>query len=365
MGREGYRPMSSAAATDILDDVIRSLTRLVACAVAAATIAAGCSPGPSPRASVAPPPTEIATASSATPGSSLVASTATPSASPEPATSPRPTPWPTARPLPSGLVALGDLPVPPARIPVLYYHRLQPLPEDYATWSKAKRRSFTTYDTLPKVFAAQLDWLRDHGYTTILPRDLAAHWDDRSKLPARPVIITFDDGSRDWVTRVMPALKKRGMVAEFYLTLAAIEHGNLTWDEVRQLAAAGNGIGAHDVHHVQLTAFGTDRKPATAAKMWAEVNGARQTIGDHIGVYPDSMAYVGGGYDATLQHLVEQAGYTTARGINRGVVQTAHRRYALRVVRVAIRDDVSDLLAGTTVPGLPTFASRVAGVSDK
>jgi len=276
-----------------------------------------------------------------------------------------PTPTSVPGPTPTGLIPLADLPVPPARIPVLYYHRLQPLPADYATWSKAKRQSFTTYDTLPNLFAAQLDWLLDHGYTTILPRDLAAHWDDRSKLPARPVIITFDDGSRDWVTRVMPMLKKRGMVAEFYLTLAAIEHGNLTWDEVRQLADAGNGIGAHDVHHVQLTAFGTGRKPASAEVMWAEVNGARQTIGDHIGIYPDSMAYVGGGYDATLQRLVEQAGYTTARGISRGVVQTAHRRWALRVVRVAIRDDVSNLVAGTIVPGLPTFTARMAGVSDK
>ena len=99
--------------------------------------------------------------------------------------------------------------------------------------------------------------------------------------------------------------------------------------------------------------------------MWAEVNGARQTIGEHIGTFPDSMAYVGGGYDATLQRLVEQAGYTTARGISRGVVQTAHRRWALRVVRIGIHDDVSNLVAGTIVPGLPTFAARMAGVSDK
>jgi hypothetical protein len=47
------------------------------------------------------------------------------------------------------------------------------------------------------------------------------------------------------------------------------------------------------------------------------------------------------------------------------VVQTAHRRWALRVVRVAIRDDVSNLVAGTIVPGLPTFTARMAGVSDK
>ena len=98
-----------------------------------------------------------------------------------------------------------------------------------------------TYNVLPTAFAAQLDWLRDHGYTTILPRDLAAHWDRGAPLPARPVIITFDDGSRDWLTTVRPMLKQRGMVAEFYLTLDAIKHGNVTWDGVRRLAAAGNG----------------------------------------------------------------------------------------------------------------------------
>jgi peptidoglycan/xylan/chitin deacetylase (PgdA/CDA1 family) len=358
--------------------VERSLIRLVALAATVVMVAVGCSPDSSPRPTSTPTSTAVAGASTASPapvveGSAMPAPEST-SAGPSPeSTSPAPAATPTAppaeppiaRPLPTGLVALEELPVPPARIPVLYYHRLQPLPDDFATWSKAKRRSFTSYDTLPKAFGAQLDWLRDNGYTTILPRDLAAHWDDRVALPARPVIITFDDGSRDWVTRVMPALKKRGMVAEFYLTLDAIKHGNLTWDEVRELAAAGNGIGAHDVHHVQLTAFGTGRKPASAKEMWDEVKGARETIGANIGIYPDSMAYVGGGYDDTLQQLVEQAGYTTARAINRGVIQTERRRYAMRVVRVAMRDDVSDLVAGTIVPGLPTFSARMAGVSDK
>ena len=73
----------------------------------------------------------------------------------------------------------------------------------------------------------------DHGYTTILPRDLAAHWDDGSKLPARPVIITFDDGSRDWVDPG-PADAQGARHGRRVLPDArAIEHGNLTWKEVR------------------------------------------------------------------------------------------------------------------------------------
>ena len=95
--------------------------------------------------------------------------------------------------------------------------------------------------------------------------------------------------------------------------------------------------------------------------MWAEVYGARQIIGLNVGVLPDSMAYVGGGYDATLQQLVSDAGYTTARGIVRGSAQRPGQRLALRVTRIASHDDVVNVVAGTLVPGLPKFTARMGG----
>ena len=273
-----------------------------------------------------------------------------------PATTPTPTPGGTIPP------TLARIPA--GSVPILYYHRIEAPPVEYAGWSADQRRRFITYDVIPAAFAAQLDWLRDHGYTTILPRDLASHWDHGTALPTRSVIITFDDGSPDWVTTVLPMLQARGMVAEFYLTLDAIAEGDLTWGDVRRLAAAGNGIGAHDVHHVQLTALGHGRAGASPQEMWAEVNGARTIIGQHIGVLPDSMAYVGGGFDATLERLVQQAGYTSARSIRRGIVQDPARRFELRVVRIGPHDDVLDLIRGDLVPDLPTFTARMQGVSD-
>ena len=291
--------------------------------------------------------------------SSTPIAAATPDPSRQPAVSTSPSPGPT----PGGTRSLLP-PTPVGSVPILYYHRVVAPPADYADWSTARRRKFLTYDVIPAAFAAQLDWLTDHGYTTILPRDLADHWDLGTALPDRPVIITFDDGSHDWISRVLPMLKRRGMVAEFYLTLDAIAHGNLTWAEVRRLAAAGNGIGAHDVHHVQLTALGYGRHRASAATMWAEINDARTTIGQHTGVVPDSMAYVGGGFDARLERLVQKAGYTSARSIRRGIAQDASRRYQLRVVRIGVHDDVVDLVGAVIDPDLPTFAARMRGVSD-
>jgi peptidoglycan/xylan/chitin deacetylase (PgdA/CDA1 family) len=251
-----------------------------------------------------------------------------------------------------------------ATVPILYYHRVQPVPKDFSKWTKAKQKHFLQYDALPKAFVAQLDWLAANGYTTILPRDLANHWDHGVPLPLKPVIITFDDGSRSWTKRVMQALQQRGMVAEFYLTLDAITADAIDWGDIRQLVAAGNGIGAHDVHHVQIAGLPGGHDPP-AATMWKEINDIRFVILANVGVAPDSMAYVGGGYDKTLIGLVAAAGYTTARSINRGVVQTVDRRYSLRVVRIGANDDVLDPQEQTLVPGLPTFAARMRGVSDK
>ena len=62
-------------------------------------------------------------------------------------------------------------------VPILYYHRVDPLPAGFTSWSKPRRALFSPTNTLPELFSAQLDWLAEHCYTTILPRDLAAYWD--------------------------------------------------------------------------------------------------------------------------------------------------------------------------------------------
>ena len=125
---------------------------------------------------------------------------------------------------------------PHVSVPILYYHRVQAPPGDFPNWSAAHKKQFITYDVIPAAFAAQLDWLLAHGYTTILPRDLTAHLGPRhpvrrSARSSSPSTTGRTIGS----TTVLPMLRARGMVAEFYLTLDAIAHGNLTWTQVRRL----------------------------------------------------------------------------------------------------------------------------------
>jgi peptidoglycan/xylan/chitin deacetylase (PgdA/CDA1 family) len=255
-----------------------------------------------------------------------------------------------------GAVDAAPRPDGEVQVPILYYHRIQAPPAGFWSWPLARRQREIAYKVLPSAFAAQLDWLEGHGYTTILPRDLAAHWDRGTPLPPRPVIITFDDGTRDWTRTVLPLLRSHGMVAEFYLTLDAIRSGTITWAEVQTLAAAGNGIGAHHDHHVQLVNLGDGRPDASIETMRAELTDIRRVIATHVGVLPDSMAYVGGGYDATLMDVARGAGYVTARTTVPGRRQSTAHRYSLRVVHVGWQEDVANERLGRMVPGLPAFA---------
>lgn len=320
---------------------------------------AGDSPGSPVAAGTSASPHGQSAAPSVT-GTSATGIVLPPSATLSPASSSPSSPAPLATATATEAARPSLRPARPGEIPILYYHRVEPLPANFASRSESSRRGFLKTNVLPEAFDAQLAWLAAHGYTTILPRDLAAHWDRGKKLPARPVIITFDDGTPDWVDTVLPLLKKHGMVAEFYVTLGHVGR-KVTWDDLRTLMKAGNGIGAHDINHTQLTGFGNG-KTASAQRMWAEVKGARDIIGANLGVKPDSMAYVGGGFDSTLLRLVRKAGYTTARSIVRGVIQTPELRYQLRAVRIGAYDDLRSVLNRTLVPGLPAFEKRVTGV---
>jgi peptidoglycan/xylan/chitin deacetylase (PgdA/CDA1 family) len=245
-------------------------------------------------------------------------------------------------------------------IPILYYHRVEAIPAGFAGWSKARQDTFLVDDLLPTALIAQLDWLKAHGYTTILPRDLAAHWDAGRPLPKRPIILTFDDGFSGWRTFVLPQLQKRGMVAEFYVVLANIGR-SISWDDVRTLAKAGMGIGSHDVQHVQLAGGGVPT--ASLATMRYQVTESKRQLEARTGVTVDSIAYVGGGFNATLLQVAHDAGYLTGRSIERGVQQSAANRFRLHVSRVSWKDDVTDLAKGTLAAGLPAFAKRVSGAN--
>ena len=196
----------------------------------------------------------------------------------------------------------------------------------------------------PDLFARQLDRMQTEGYTTISLYDLLANLTQGTPLPAKPVILTFDDGYRDNYENAFPLLKARGMKATFFVITDFIDQKRpeyLTWDMARKMLAAGMSIESHSRNHVSL------RKRDKDFLIWQAL-GSLETINFELGVQPRFICYPAGDYDQATMDIFKSANYwggiTTVQGA------TQHSDDLFEIHRVRIRgtttaDELSRLLA--------------------
>ena len=128
--------------------------------------------------------------------------------------------------------------------PVLMYHGLH-------ADERAHGRYDPVYSVHPDDFARQLDWLLGNGHRGVRIDGQATGTE--AAVDGQAVAITFDDGDVSNIEVALPMLRERGMSAEFFITSDFIgQPGMLTAADVRALAEAGMGIGAHGRSHAFL-----------------------------------------------------------------------------------------------------------------
>ena len=71
----------------------------------------------------------------------------------------------------------------------------------------------------PQAFVAQLRYLVAHDYRAITLLQLEEYWRGRGRLPAHPVVFSFDDGYRGDFTTVAPLLRELRWPAVLYQCL--------------------------------------------------------------------------------------------------------------------------------------------------
>jgi peptidoglycan/xylan/chitin deacetylase (PgdA/CDA1 family) len=96
------------------------------------------------------------------------------------------------------------------RLTVLAYHRVAD-PDDPAF--DAYRRNISA---APEGFREQMDYAAEHFHPVSLEQ-VAAALDGGPRLPARPLLVTFDDGYRDNLTAALPVLRERGIPMTIFL----------------------------------------------------------------------------------------------------------------------------------------------------
>ncbi len=204
------------------------------------------------------------------------------------------------------------------RVPILVYHIVRP---SYPTDSRAVRALAHT----PNTFDAQMKYLGTAGYHIVSFRDLEQTFKNGTPLPAKPIIISFDDGWSDQFKYAFPILKKYQYTATFFVFTNPIgTRGFLTWDDLRTMLDAGMTIGAHSRSHPYLT------KIANQNSLWNEIDGSKQKLEKALHTTVSEFAYPFGQYNPSIVALVKKAGYTSARGdYYYGATQSADRLYEL------------------------------------
>jgi peptidoglycan/xylan/chitin deacetylase (PgdA/CDA1 family) len=171
-----------------------------------------------------------------------------------------------------------------ARVPILMYHSI-------SDNLFAKSHQYYQINTSPNIYARQMRWLRDHGYRTMdLPEMLAAMQAGQDL--SKTVVITFDDGYRDFYTDAMPVMKECGFTATIFLatdrvqdTPVRVEGADyLTWSEVRELYAEGIRFGSHTVTHPVLRMLGR-------GQIDYELGCSKETMEQKLGVPIKSFSY--------------------------------------------------------------------------
>jgi peptidoglycan/xylan/chitin deacetylase (PgdA/CDA1 family) len=239
---------------------------------------------------------------------------------------------------PKPLALPSPLPHRGVTVPILMYHRVGvPLPSEPPI-----TRALTV---APRVFDAQMRWLRSAGFHAITPGQLFAALEQGKPLPSRPVMITFDDGYRDVLWNASRELQRLHMRAVAFVITGRISDGDpsfLTWPELLLLQQRGFTIASHTVHHLELTLL----PPRQAL---AELVLSRRALQRHLHRPVQFFAYPAGRVDAQVLPLVARAGYVLAVTTAPGDVQRADEPFLLH------RYEVLDT---TGVAGLRELLSR-------
>jgi len=165
----------------------------------------------------------------------------------------------------------------------------------------------------PETFRKQMQYLSESSFNVVSLSEILAAFRDRRLLPAKTVVITFDDGYKNVYTEAFPVLNSYGFTATtFLITNYCGKHNNwpgqlpslerrplLSWSEIEEMRKHGFEFGAHTRTHPDLTQIPIEQ----AAR---EITESKLEIQDRLGVETETFAYPYGKFDSKVKEIVRR-----------------------------------------------------------
>ena len=164
--------------------------------------------------------------------------------------------------------------------------------------------------TSPEDFRRHMDYLADNGFTILPLEEIIASVRTGEALPDYTAAITFDDGYLSVYTEAFPLLAERNWPFTVFVTTGLLESNpNLyaSWDQIREMAAAGATIANHTMTHPYfLERLQGETESAWRNRIRDEILLAEAGILEETGQSHRLLAYPYGEFDPEIQALVRE-----------------------------------------------------------
>jgi peptidoglycan/xylan/chitin deacetylase (PgdA/CDA1 family) len=188
-------------------------------------------------------------------------------------------------------------------VPILVYHDLgnppasEPYPGLYVSAAE---------------FEAQMAWLHQQGYEAVTLDELMHAWYHGGTLPAKPIVITFDNGYLPQATLAPAVMSRYGWPG----VLNEITAGHLSNARIESLLRIGWEVDSHTVTHPDLTGL-------SPSELRYQLVASRQFLQRTFHIPVNSFCYPSNKYNAAVVSAVKAAGYTNAVTENSGYATSA------------------------------------------
>lgn len=220
------------------------------------------------------------------------------------------------------------------RVPVLMYHGV----------SEDGPAALAPYRVTPKLFRAQMRWLRANGFHAITSADLTWYLRETRMFRGRPVMLTFDDGFQNFADIAWPILMAHDFTAEMFV-VTDYAGKTAAWDAafgpptplmapatLAELAQQGAVFGSHLASHRASNGL-------TSRELAEELARSRAMLGQWLGTKPVAFAAPYEITDGRLRHMAASCGYEIGFGGGGGPVRL--RMDPLDLPRILVRGDES------------------------
>lgn len=209
------------------------------------------------------------------------------------------------------------------RIPFFLYHYVEYVHNDPGRQN---------LNVPPNILTAQIETLKNAGYTFITPDGLTPALSGKNTLPQKVAILSFDDGYMDFYTDVFPILQKEQVKAIAYIVPNFLDRPNYMFTfQLEEVAKSPLvEIGAHTMDHYPLA--GMNSKTAIY-----EIAQSRKTLQNLLHLPVNSFAYPYGSFDLPTVKIVQDAGFTNAVSVIPGIMQSPENEFYLNRLRPGYR----------------------------